>query len=193
MQDEQRAVEACLLPARCPTRSGRADAARFAVTVMDPVNLALPFDTIDEGAVRTYRIVLPFLPPSKNVYDGWPIAWKSGAKKKWLKAIARSCAEQQVPLNMPKVGLAARLVFPTTARRDPQNYAQTLWHWVPDALVRCGVLVDDNDGRIEIGPNWGLTMEADLRPGKPKQRRQRTVLTLAFRSPRMKETNDGSN
>jgi hypothetical protein len=155
-----------------------------------PVQQALELDTVREGAVVTYRIVLPFLPPSKNQIQGWPAQWQSGAKKKWMKAITAQCAAQNIPLNNPRVGLAALLVFPKAARRDPQNYAQQVWHWVPDALQGCtkkcqrgcllhaGVLVDDNEGRVLIGPNWGITMAVDTRSA-PKRVLGRTVLTIA--------------
>lgn len=142
-----------------------------------PVQQALDLQTIEEGATTTYRLVLPFLPPSKNVIDGWPPGWKNGAKKKWLKAIAGLCAEQNIPRGCQRVGLAARLVFPSNARRDPQNYAQCLWNWVPDALVECGVLVDDNEGRIQIPGNWGIQMAVDTRVA-PKKHRQRTILAV---------------
>lgn len=146
------------------------------------VQLGLPVNVEQSGELRLYRFVLPFLPPSKNVIDNWPAQWKSSAKKKWLRVIAEECEASMVPKGMPKVGLAATLVFSTRARRDPQNYAQALWHWVPDALVRCGVLVDDNEGRVQIGPNWGLQFAYDLRQG-PKVHREKTVLALTMLVP----------
>ena len=138
-------------------------------------------DVEEHGDIVTVTLTLPFLPPSKNVYDGWPPAWKAGAKKKWIRVIGEMCAEQQVPTGLWSVGLAATLVFARNARRDPQNYAQALWNWVPDALVRCGVLRDDRAGAIEIGPNWGLQMTIDDRRSIPEKKRQRTILTLAYR------------
>lgn len=144
--------------------------------------LAMPIETEQHGDVVVWRLAFGFLPPSKNVYDNWPPQWKHGAKKKWAKHIAMQCAEQQIPTGLQRVGLAARLVFPKNARRDPQNFAQALWHWVPDALVGCGVLVDDRDGAIEIGPNWGIELAVDSRP-LPADRRKRTVLTIATRMP----------
>lgn len=148
------------------------------------VQAALPLDTVKEGTLVVYRIVLPFLPPSKNVYDNWLPTWKSGVKKKWIRAIDYAVKEQGVPLHLPEVGLAARLVFPGRARRDPQNYSNCLWNFVPDALVQSEVLVDDNEGRIQIGPNWGLEFAYDDRVG-PKKARSRTILTIATRQARM--------
>lgn len=149
---------------------------------MTASQLAMPMNVSQQGEIRLYTFTLPFLPPSKNVYDAWPVQWKQSAKKKWTKAIADECAASQVPLRVAQVGLAATLVFPGKARRDPQNYAQALWHWVPDALVKCGVLVDDNEGRVQIGPNWGLKFAYDTRSVQKKYR-QRTILALTMLVP----------
>jgi hypothetical protein len=143
--------------------------------------VALPVDVEEVGDVRVYRMTLPYVPPSKNQIDAWPVQWKSSAKKKWSRDMQMHCTELQIPKGLHRVGLAATLVFPTKTRRDPQNYAQTLWHWVPDALVRCGVLLDDHAGCIEIGANWGLKFQVDDRKHVPKQHRKRTVLTVAVR------------
>lgn len=141
--------------------------------------MALPLETV-LGDVAVYTIVLRYLPPSKNVFDGWKNEWKSGHKKKWLRDVAQECEASMVPKGLTQVGLAATLVFPSKNRRDPQNYAQCLWNFVPDALVKCGVLVDDNEGRIQIGRNWGLKFAYDTR-NVPKVHRQKTILTLAVR------------
>lgn len=141
--------------------------------------MALPLEQT-VGDVAVYTMVLRYLPPSKNVYDGWPREWKSGAKKKWLRDVAMECEASMIPKGLHQIGLAATLVFPTKNRRDPQNYANCLWNFVPDALVRCGVLVDDNEGRIQIGRNWGVKFAYDTR-NVAKSHRQKTVLTLAVR------------
>lgn len=145
--------------------------------------MSLAIDEEMRGDLIVRRMVLPFLPPSKNVYDGWQPIWQSSAKKKWTRTIAEKADEMDLPRGLPKIGLAARLVFPSKQRRDPQNYAQTLWHWVPDALVRCGVILDDDEGKIEIGPNWGLEFAYDTRETLAKDARKRTVLTIAWRVP----------
>ena len=151
--------------------------------VSQPIQLGLPVNVEQQGEIRLYRFVLPFLPPSKNVYDGWPNQWKQSAKRKWIKAIAEEAERSMLPKGLPKVGMAAVLVFPTRGRRDPQNYAQALWNWVPDGLVQAGVLVDDNEGRIQIGPNWGVKFSYDTRTGLPKVRRSRTVIALTMLVP----------
>lgn len=145
---------------------------------MTMVQLAMPVE-VDQGDVVTARITLPFLPPSKNVYDGWQPMWKSSAKKKWIREIGKQCEALQIPKGLTHIGLAARLVFATRARRDTQNYAQVIWHFVPDALQRCGVLVDDREGSIEWGPDLGVELAVDTRRIDPK-RRQRTILTIAY-------------
>lgn len=151
--------------------------------LVQDVQLGLPMDATKEGEIVTFQFVLPFLPPSKNSYDGWPPAWKSSAKKKWIRHVARKCIEIGVPQGLPQIGVAVRLVFASRQRRDPQNYAQALWNWVPDALVQAGVLVDDDEGRVEIGPNWGIEMAVDSRGGLHAKEKQRTVITLAARIP----------
>lgn len=144
--------------------------------------LAFPIDVEETGEIRLYRFTLPFTPPSKNEYDGWPGPWQGSCKKKWVKAIIAECEAAMMPKGITKVGLAARLVFPTKNRRDPQNYANCLWNFVPDALVRGGFLVDDREGAVEIGRNWGIAPFAyDLRPGVPKVKRAKTVLTITMR------------
>jgi hypothetical protein len=154
------------------------------VRVTRPVQQALAFDEVQSGTITTYRLHFPYLPPSKNVFDGWPVQWKAGMKRKWIRAVADLCAEMNVPVGNPVVGLAAQLTFPTRQRRDVQNYAQCLWNWIPDGLVRCGVLTDDRTGSIQIGPNWGIVMALDTRKGVPAKRRQRTTVSLAIEGAR---------
>jgi hypothetical protein len=141
--------------------------------------LAIPVDVTQSGDVRTWLLPFPFLPPSKNVYDGWQPTWKSAAKQKWVRRIVKLAAELDLPQGLTRVGLSAKLWFPTARRRDPQNYAQTLWHWVPDGLVRAGVLVDDNDGAIEFPAGLGVELCLDGRVGKSAAARSRTVVSLS--------------
>ena len=145
--------------------------------------LALPVDSDTDGEIHLYRIALPYLPPSKNVYDGWPPMWKNSLKKKWLRDIQRECDALAIPRHVPKIGLAATLVFPTKARRDPQNYAGPLWNFVPDALQKAQVIDDDREGKIEIPGNWGVKFDLDQRPGLPKKRRSRTLIALTLQVP----------
>lgn len=129
------------------------------------------------GDISTFTLTLPFLPPSKNVSDNWQPLWKHSAKEKWAKRIKDLADEYRIPRDCDRVGLAVRLVFATKGRRDPQNYAHNLWHWIPDALVQCGVISDDRGGMVEIGPNWGVEMMVDPRQ-LPKAKKQRTILTI---------------
>lgn len=147
---------------------------------VDGVQLALPVDAEQHGEIQLYRFALPYLPPSKNVYDGWPHEWKSSMKKKWVRDVAAKCNELVVPRGVAKIGLAATLVFPSKARRDPQNYAGPLWNFVPDALQRCGVIDDDREGMIEIPGNWGVKFDYDQRPGLAKKRRSRTIIAMTM-------------
>jgi hypothetical protein len=149
--------------------------------------LALPLDVQEFGELRRYKILLPFLPPSKNVYDN--SQWKSSTKHKWINAIEKKVAELDMPRNRaPKIGLAAVLCFSSNNRRDPQNYAGPLWNFVPDALVRSRVLFDDRAGAIEFGKagHLGVVMKADLNRSVPKERRQWTLIGVSIRVPKGK-------
>lgn len=148
---------------------------------MDGVQLAMPVTVDSVGEIRVYRLVLPFLPPSKNVYDGWPVMWKHSAKKKWVRHIVEQAAALDMPHGCSQIGLAATLVFPQERRRDLQNYAQALWHWVPDALVQAGVVDDDREGKVKIGPNWGLKFAYDSRRSVSEKKRKRTIVAVSMR------------
>lgn len=166
------------------------------------IALALPLEVPSPGETRIYQMTFPFLPPSKNVYDNWQWMAQRSAKLKWLKAIVRECEAQAMPKNLPRIGLGAVLVFPSRVqRRDVQNYAQTLWHFVPDALqapstrqlaihakdpsytLPYGLIPDDTDGRIDWPPGLGVRFEYDERKHVPKERRQRTMLAISMRVP----------
>lgn len=160
--------------------------------MIDPVQAALELDTVREDATVTYRLTLPGTPPSKNELGGLPPAWKASRKRQWMRMVSEQAKAQGIPRGNREIGLAAHLVFPTASRRDIQNYAQPLWDWVPDALqdcgprcargckLHCGVLVDDNEGRIQWPANLGITFGVDSRHAPPKVRR-RTVITISVR------------
>lgn len=168
----------------------------------DAVQGALELNTVEEGATVVYRLVLPGTPPSKNEIGSWPPAWRASAKKRWMRMVSAQAREQGIPRGNVEIGLAAHLVFPTNSRRDPQNYADTLWNWVPDALqpcrkacaancqAHCGVLVDDNEGRIQWPPNLGVTFGVDQRHA-PAKVRKRTVITISVRKAVPKEPDGG--
>lgn len=151
---------------------------------MTATQLAMPINMSEQGEVRQYTISLPFTPPSKNAYDGWPNEWKRSLKAKWMKAVIAACEEQQIPIGQAtKIGLAAILVFPTNAGRDTQNYANALWHFVPDALVKYGVIPNDTPEYVEWGANFGIRFRVDSRK-IDKKRRQRTHIGLTLFMPK---------
>lgn len=144
-----------------------------------PVQGILPIDSTDEGDLRLYRMTFPFLPPSKNKYDGWERTWQSSAKNKWMKAIDRQVKALMIP-KAERIGLAAILVFPENRKRDWQNYSSTLWNFVPDALQASGVLDGDHAGKIEFPANLGIKFAVDNRAA-PKEKRQRTQIILTMK------------
>lgn len=143
--------------------------------------LALPISTEQHGEIRMYRFTLPFLPPSKNQYDTLPWQYQQSIKGKWVRHVIRECEALMMPKDMFRIGLSAALVFPTARRRDPQNYASTLWNFVPDALQKGGFLQDDRDGRIEFGQNLGIQFKIDDRKGVPDVHRKKTHIAIAVR------------
>jgi hypothetical protein len=161
--------------------------------VNEPVQAALELDTVQEDALVVYKLTLPGTPPSKNEIGSWPPAWKASAKRRWMRMVSAQAKELNIPRGNVEIGLAALLVFPTSGqRRDPQNYAENLWNWVPDALqpcvkkcapacqLHCGVVVDDNEGRIHWPENLGITFGVDSRHA-PLKHRKRTVITISVR------------
>lgn len=142
--------------------------------------LGLELDTISYGQIITKRLLFPFLPPSKNKYDGWQIPWQHGHKKKWLKWVEQECDEQQVPRGLPKIGLSAKLIFPTNRRRDPQNYAATLWNFIPDGLQKAGVIDGDHAGKIDFGKSLGIQFVSDTRLSVPEKHREKTILAISY-------------
>ena len=170
-------------PPRCRVPAHRSGMVDRPVAMSVQPQLALPISEEQVGEVRVYRVMLPFTPPSKNVFDSWPMAWKSSAKRKWTRHLIDEFEAVTLPRGALKVGLSAALVFPSKAHRDTQNYAQCLWHWVPDALVKYGTIRDDTPQYVEFGANLGVKMMCDERRGVPKAKRQRTHLSIAVQVP----------
>lgn len=133
-----------------------------------------------DSTVEHRRFDLPFLPPSKNVYEGWQPMWRHQLRSKWYAALEKKFDEYQFPKGASQVGVAVRLVFASKRRRDWQNYAPMLMHVIPDALVRAGVIADDTPDYFVVGGNSGIEFGVDTRPVHPKLR-NRTELSFAIR------------
>lgn len=122
-----------------------------------------------------YEIEIPFLPPSKNKYDGWKHVWKSGLKKKW-KTLLYELLE-----DLPKaqhVTAEARLIFDVNRRRDWQNFVHPLWHFVADALQDVGIIEDDTPEYFSTKENGGIVFVIEKDKTKSKTQIRRTVLVL---------------
>jgi len=105
-------------------------------------------------------IQIPFIPPSLNIWKNWHWA-KQGRYKKKLYEAVRLLA---LSANLPKYERAVvQIVYyhSTNRRRDPAD------NWAPkflmDALVRGGILVDDNGDLVDVQP---VDMRVD--PEKPR-------------------------
>lgn len=147
------------------------------------VELALPIEEVQTGELRRYKLHFPFVPPSKNKYDGWPPGWKASAKRKWEKAVREQCEALQIPKGNRHIGLAAVVWFTTNRGRDSANFAQCLWNFVPDGLQKAGVLVNDRHQDIDygFGKTLGVKFLVDTRTTLPKAKRERTVVGLTIR------------
>ena len=141
--------------------------------------LALVEPSVDDDIVRR-RLVLPFLPPSKNKYDGWQPMWKHSLRQKWYRKLEEAYEAYQFPKDAHQVAVATRLVFASKRNRDWQNYAPLLLHVIPDSLVRYGVIPDDTPERFTVGPNAGIEFAVDRRQ-MHHSLRQRTELSFAIR------------
>lgn len=109
----------------------------------------------------TVTILLAMTPPSKNEWERMHWARRHKIKRQWTSMVALELLAAEVPrCTAETISLSAVVRFQRrAARRDPQNYAQTLWHLIPDALVQGGWLVDDDDGRITWPENLGMTLD----------------------------------
>ncbi len=143
---------------------------------MSGIQLALIDMTPNEVVTRS--LSLPFTPPSKNRYDNWQPAWKSGARKKWYKHIDAQIAERQFP-KARAVTVEATLVFGSNRRRDWQNYVHPLMYWIADSLVYNDILEDDTPDMFKVGTNGGIRFALDRRKIDPKLR-QRTEIVYSF-------------
>ena len=132
-----------------------------------------------EGAVVSRTLVIPSTPPSKNVYDAWDPRWKSSYVKKKKAMLVAQINEQNWPLAR-RVVVHARLIFGSRRRHDWQNYTHPLWHYVADALVDAGIIIDDTPEYFSVGPDGGIEFDCDLRPFVPVKKRNRTVIGCAI-------------
>jgi len=134
----------------------------------------------EPGELTAREIILPFLPLSKNVWEGYQPMWKSGVRKKWYKALAEAFEENQFPIRAKSVTCHATLVYASKRRRDWQNFIQPMWWFVPDALVDYGCIPDDTPQFFHIGEDGGITFEIDPRKGVDPKLRQKTILRFTF-------------
>ena len=126
----------------------------------------------------SYELVLPFVPKSKNVYEGWLPQWKAGYKRKWEKALDKAIQEAQFP-RARRVVCVSTLVFGSRRRRDWQNYVHPFTWYLADALVRNGVIADDTPDQFSVPSDGGIRFDVNNRPYVAKDKRQRTVIGVA--------------
>lgn len=124
---------------------------------------------------ETVELVLPFLPKSKNEYEGMPYLHRRGYRSKWYRHLT-----EKIPLlglgAVDAVQVEAVLVFGSKRRRDFQNYMHPLLNDVADVLVRVGVIPDDTPNHFRVGPNAGISFEVDTNRFVSPADRRRTIL-----------------
>lgn len=93
------------------------------------------------------KYIIPAIPPSYNKYNGRKNVWQYREDKKlWQQYIFAYCRPRpDKPFARAKVTIT--YYFKTRGRRDPDNYSGK---FILDGLVRCGVLVDDSFGNIDL-------------------------------------------
>ena len=124
-----------------------------------------------------WEIEVPFLPKSKNVWEGMPHLHRRGERLKWGKHLDNRLLELAIP-RADRIRVEIELHFCTNNRRDWQNYVHPLYWFVADALVRCGVIDDDDPSRFTTLENAGISFVWDRRTYLPKEQRQKTVVRI---------------
>lgn len=104
--------------------------------------------------MRTLRLTLPLsLQPSLNEWRRWH--WSKRHEHQVMTAQAVQIALYATrwrPPPMDRARVTYRYYWPTARRRDPDN---AMPKFLSDALVRCGVLVDDDFAHITLAIEQG--------------------------------------
>lgn len=93
------------------------------------------------------KYIIPAIPPSDNVYKGRKNVWQYRENKKlWEQYIFAYCRPRP-DKSFERARVTITYYFKTKGRRDPDNYSGK---FILDGLVRCGILVDDSFGNIDL-------------------------------------------
>lgn len=91
-----------------------------------------------------FTLRIPDTPPSLNPWMHWHWAKKRKEKERWVTMITLSlCKGNRCPQDCAHVSVVTRITFARHARRDPLNFAATLYKFLDDALVMAGIIPDD--------------------------------------------------
>ena len=91
-------------------------------------------------------IQIPFPPPSLNVWKNWHWSKQAEFKTELAEAIRLLAIERRLP-QFHQARIEITHYFKTKRRRDTDNYCQK---FIGDALVRAGILNDDNTELVEV-------------------------------------------
>lgn len=100
-----------------------------------------------------YVFTMHETPPSLNEWRTWHPMKQLREKQRWEKDIRFLLHEKgNVCPHFERVVIRAVLFFSLERRRDTDNFTAVLAKWVQDALVKGGVLPDDNSTRCTFAP-----------------------------------------
>lgn len=94
--------------------------------------------------LQKLKFEIDSIPPSNNTYMGVSGKnWNYNREKKaWLELIQKEIADSGIAIKpIDKAIVSVHYIFPDKRRRDLDNYSGKFLY---DALVKCGVLTDDN-------------------------------------------------
>lgn len=111
--------------------------------------------------VEERTIVIPFVPPSLNVYSRYSRWDLNRCHKRWKLAVWGLCNESgnRVPRPCRRIELSAVLYFTEKRRRDETNYSATLWKLLLDALVITGIIPDDTADFVKVSNDLPMLVD----------------------------------
>jgi len=99
-----------------------------------------------------HSIVIPFVPPSLNVYARYNRWEMHECHAIWKQAVWSLCNESgnRMPRPCKRIEIKADLYFIQKRRRDETNYSATLWKLLLDGLVITGIIPDDTAQFVKV-------------------------------------------
>lgn len=103
---------------------------------------------------KSYRQVtyeFPFVYPSRNITENMNPLKRGKLKEKFMEDVRMEILNQLgIVRFLGQVKIAIDLCFTNKRRRDLDNFSPK---WLLDALVKCGIILDDNKDIIPESPD----------------------------------------